>query len=437
MAQADLIINNGRIIDPANNIDFTGSVAVSNGTIQAVGTDLNIQAARVFDATGCLITPGLIDCHVHCYEHATPLGINPDESCLSRGVTTVVDAGSSGESTFPGLKKFIAEKSHTRVLCFLHIVQHGLASSGCSSGAPGGEIDSLNQVNVEACVKCIEANRDMIVGVKVRLSETIANDGKNEEEAYRRSLEASKRAGVPLMVHHTLSTVPTQSDGKSSTLCCPKDMRTGDIYTHTFHAYKSTILDEKTNTIFPDVLDASKRGVLFDVGHGQGSFSWKVVEICAKANFWPDIIGTDMHTGNNDGPVYDLPLVMSKFLHTGMPLVDIIKATTYTPARAIKWSNSIGSLTVGKTADITVLKIDEVDIDLEDSQSQLRKISKLIKPVAVWKAARRFEITNPKHFPNLYARANNAPEWHKIVIRDEISPNELIPSCDLVEIPPV
>lgn len=96
MAQTDLIIKNGRIIDPANNIDFTGSVAVSNGTIQAVGTDLNIQAARVFDATGCLITPGLIDCHVHCYEHATPLGINPDESCLSRGVTTVVDAGSSG-----------------------------------------------------------------------------------------------------------------------------------------------------------------------------------------------------------------------------------------------------------------------------------------------------------------------------------------------------
>ncbi|CAG2200221.1 unnamed protein product [Mytilus edulis] len=394
MAQTDLIIKNGRIIDPANNIDFTGSVAVSNGTIQAVGTDLNIQAARVFDATGCLITPGLIDCHVHCYEHATPLGINPDESCLSRGVTTVVDAGSSGESTFPGLKKFIAEKT------------------------PGGEIDSLNQANVEACVKCIEANRDMIVGVKVRLSETIANDGKMKKKPIGDRLRHQNELEYHLwfIIHYRLC---LHSQMESRRRCV---------------AQKTCA---QTDTIFPDVLDASKRGVLFDVGHGQGSFSWKVVEICAKANFWPDIIGTDMHTGNNDGPVYDLPLVMSKFLHTGMPLVDIIKATTYTPARAIKWSNSIGSLTVGKTADITVLKIDEVDIDLEDSQSQLRKISKLIKPVAVWKAGRRFEITNPKHFPNLYARANNALEWHNIVIRDEIPPNELIPSCDLVEIPPV
>ncbi|XP_076087490.1 deacetylase Oant_2987-like [Mytilus galloprovincialis] len=421
MTQADILIRNGRIIDPANGFDFTGSVAVSNGVIKAVGENLNIQAVKEFDATDCLITPGLIDCHVHCYEHATPLGVNPDETCLSRGVTTVVDAGSSGESTFPGLRKFIAEKSHTRVLCFLHIVQHGLASSGCAAGVSGGEIDSLNQVDVDACVKCIENNRDMIVGVKVRLSETISNGGKNEEEAFRRSLEASQRVGLPLMVHHTISTIPTQSDERSSILCCPRDLRPGDIYTHTFIGHKSTIIDASTRSVYPDVIDAKQRGVLFDVGHGQKAFSWPVAEICAKSGFWPDIIGSDLHTGNHDGPVYDLPTVMSKFLHIGMPITEIVKATTLTPARAIKLQNSIGSLTTGKSADITVLKIIDVDHDLEDGRSQNRRIKKVIVPIAVWKDGEQFQITKPRVFPNPEVLARNAPTMNNDIIRDLIS----------------
>ena len=208
-------------------------------------------------------------------------------------------------------------------------------------------------------------------------------------------------------------------------MCSPGDMRTGDIYTHVFHGYTSSIIDERTRTIHQDVINARKRGVLFDVGHGQGSFCWTVAEICAKANFWPDMIGTDLHTGNQDGPAYDLPTVMSKFYHLDMPIVEIIRATTATPAKALGWLPAIGSLTIGKTADISVLKIVDTDFDLEDCQSQLRRVTKMIKPIAVWKAGRRFDITKPNPFPNLEARAKNASGWNTIIIRDQNPPSEL------------
>ncbi|KAK3104680.1 hypothetical protein FSP39_007611 [Pinctada imbricata] len=185
MAAADWIIRNGRIIDPVNKVDRVGDIAISDGRIQSIESSLQIQSLREFDASGCLVTPGLIDCHVHCYEYATPLGINPDAQCLARGVTTVVDCGSAGCSTFMGFRKYIAERSRTRILCFLHIAAHGLADAGCSAGAPGGEIDSLNSIRVKDCASCVQGNRDIVVGVKVRLSKTIADQGRNEEEAYR------------------------------------------------------------------------------------------------------------------------------------------------------------------------------------------------------------------------------------------------------------
>lgn len=423
MSQIDLLVKNGRIIDPANGVDTVADIAVNDGMIISIGNNIQLQAKETFDATGCLVTPGLIDCHVHCYQYSTPLGINPDEQCLSRGVTTIVDGGSAGSSTFEGLRKYVADNSKTRVLAFLHIAQHGLAASGCTSGAPGGELDSLNVVSVDECSKCVVENRDLIVGIKVRLSDSIANDGKNEHEAYRRALLASERAGVPLMVHHTMSTVKTQVGPDDSTeLGCPRDLRPGDLYTHTFHPYRSCIVDEETLAIYPDVIRAKERGVLFDVGHGQGSFGWTVAEICARSNFYPDTISTDLHTGNHRGPVYDLPTVMSKFLHLGMPLSDVIRAVTSTPAKAIGLGNVIGSLTHGKEADITVLKIHDGQFPMEDSQSQVRVLDKLLKPVTVWRAGVAYPITEPNPFPNRQAMDINSREWDNIRVRDDVRP---------------
>ena len=167
-----------------------------------------------------------------------------------------------------------------------------------------------------------------------------------------------------------INTFPFVDNGK---LGCPRDMRPGDLYTHTYHAYPCSIMDPQCSKIYPDVKDAKSRGVLFDVGHGQGSFSWTVTEMAARENFWPDTISTDLHTGNFSGPAYDLPGTMTKFLHVGMPLHDVIRAVTIAPAKAIGWEDRIGTLGIGREADVTVLKLDDVKMKLEDCQSQVIK----------------------------------------------------------------
>ncbi|KAL4220994.1 hypothetical protein ACF0H5_019258 [Mactra antiquata] len=288
----DTVIRNGHVIDPANQTDGIFDVAIKDGEIVTVGSNLQVNATSSYDATGYIVTPGLIDAHVHCYQYATPLGINPDETCLARGVTTIIDAGSAGATTFMGLRKFIVEKSKTRVRCLLHIALHGLAASGCSSGVDGGESDTLAVLDEEQCAQCIEENRDVIVGVKVRLSYTICDKGKTENEAFRRAISVSQKTKTPLMVHHTISYVPTQKSlVPNADVGCPIDMNPGDIYTHTYHGYMSTIVDNESKSIYTDVFKARSRGVLFDVGHGAGGFNWTVAEIATKEGFWPDMIG--------------------------------------------------------------------------------------------------------------------------------------------------
>lgn len=172
----------------------------------------------------------------HSYNYCTPLGEPADEVCISRGVTTAVDAGSAGATTFEGFRKFAAEPAQTRLLCILNASMHGLASAGSTGGGSGGELDSLNQVQVEPLVKVIRENRDLCVGIKVRLSADAANNGKNEKEAYVRALQACELAGVPLMTHHTFSTVPlTECPGSDAS---PIKMRKGDLYTHAFHGFE-------------------------------------------------------------------------------------------------------------------------------------------------------------------------------------------------------
>ncbi|XP_013396505.1 uncharacterized protein LOC106163459 isoform X2 [Lingula anatina] len=400
--EVDLIIRGGRVIDPANNIDDILDVAVKDGKIAALGANLQVESTTSeYDASGLLVTPGLIDLHVHVYEYSTPLGVNPDTSCLARGVTTVVDAGSAGCGTFPGLRKYIAEKSKTRVLAFLHISAHGLAAFGCAAGkSTGGECDAIQHLDVQGCLDTVEQNRDLIVGIKIRLTANVADQGRNEHEAYRRALEVSEKTGLPLMTHHTISTVPLHSEDAKE-LSCPGSLKKGDIYTHSFHSFSSSIVDQATKKIDPGVWLAKKRGVIFDVGHGQGSFAWWVAESCAEQNFWPDVISTDLHSGNTMGPAYDLPIVMSKFYHIGMPILEVVKAVTATPAAAVGASDQIGSLSVGSCADITVLREKGVDLELEDTIGEVREVKKLLQPVAVWREGMTHTVTSPPEpFPN-------------------------------------
>ena len=180
-------------------------------------------------------------------------------------------------------------------------------------------------------------------------------------------------------------------------------MRRGDIRTHMFHGFESGIVDTTTSppSLYSSVVALRERGVLHDVGHGQGSFSWKVAEMCAKQAFWPDTISTDHHSGNVNGPVYDLPIIMSKLLHLGMPLYDVIKAVTETPALVIGKQHEIGSLSPGRNADVTILKWKECDVLLEDCHLQMRKIVKRLQPVAVWKSGEEIAVEEPwSEWPN-------------------------------------
>ncbi|KAH9513475.1 hypothetical protein Btru_033156 [Bulinus truncatus] len=394
----DFVIKNGRVIDPALHINKITDVYVSNGRIASIGRSPDdTWDWGVVDALGCIVTPGLIDLHVHAYEYATPLGINVDQTCLAKGVTSVVDAGSAGASTFPGLRKFIAERSKTRVYSLLHIVQHGLASAGCVMKDSGGECDSLNAIHVDDCIQAVNKNRDMVVGVKIRLGIPISNNGQNEEEAYRRALQVANFCQVPLMVHHSLSSIDHGNTGK---LGCPKDLRAGDIYTHCFHGHSCSIIDKDTGAINKYCLEAKKRGVLFDIGHGQGSFMWSVAEKCMKEGFLPDTISTDLHTGDALGPAYDLPCVMTKLLHVGMSLEQVIEAVTSTPAKAIGKEDEIGKLGSGMNADITILKLEDVMESLEDCAGEMSTISKALTPVAVYVGGEEYPVQQNRTWPN-------------------------------------
>jgi len=412
MKQYDWIIRGGRVIDPANELDGVFDVAIDAGRIAAVQETLDADLAKqVYDAGGKLVTPGLVDLHVHGYHLATPLGMDTDHHCLGRGVTTAIDAGSAGCDTMAGFRAFAAERFRTRLLAFVNISRAGLSFGGPAGGDVAGELETLKLVSSRDCIDCIEANRDLLVGVKVRLSDSLADEGRNEPEAFRRAREAAVATRLPLMTHHSFSTVPLEA--------CPGAMAPGDIYTHCYHGFASTIVDPATRRVHPAVRAARENGVLFDIGHGMGAFNWTVGEICAAEGFLPDVISTDMHTLTNEGPAYDLPTVMTRLLHLGMSLQEVIRSSTVAAARAIGWDDRIGTLGVGREADVAVLALEAVDMALEDCHAQMRRIGQRLVPQAVWRAGRPGQITSPRHWPNREKIEAARAWWPRLVIRDD------------------
>jgi dihydroorotase len=413
MAQYDLVIRGGRVIDPANSLDAVLDIGIRAGRIAAIEPFIDSELAdATCDATGKIVTPGLVDLHIHGYDLVSPLSVPVDHYCLGRGVTTAVDAGSAGCSTFAGFRAFAVERVKTRLLAFLNISCSGLAFGGLGGDdSVPGELDLLKLASVRGCIDCIEQNSDVLVGVKIRLSASIADEGRNEAEAYRRALEASHAVRLPLMVHHALSTVSIDD--------CPGRMQRGDIYTHAYHGFASSIVDSATRRPHRAVLEARARGVLFDIGQGQGSFNWTVAEICAREGFWPDTISTDIHRGTCEGPAYDMPTVMTRLLYAGMPLNEVVARSTFEPAKAIGWEDRIGTLGIGREADIAMFSVETVDLALEDCQSQLRQIKQRLVPQAVWRAGTAHSITQPKHFPNPQTIQAQRAWWQRLEIRDE------------------
>jgi dihydroorotase len=352
-ARYDLLLKSGHVIDPANHLDAVMDIAISKGKIAAVGKNISpAEAGKVVDASGLYVTPGLIDIHYHighggaplnwfapdARSHEEPLGLLPDLA-LQSGVTTIVDAGTAGADTFLQEKEEAIDTAKVRVLAFLNIVANGMQ---------GGLEQSVDQMDPKLCATTIQKYKDVIVGVKTAhyWTEQPWDAEHTPWAAVDRAEECGKAADVPVMFDFW-----PRPDRSYADLILTK-MRPGDIHTHVFAQQFPIILpDGKLN---PIMMQARQRGVIFDVGHGAGSFWFRNAVPAVKQGFVPDSISTDLHTGNYR--VLNMAEVISKFLSMGVPLGDLIQRSTVNPAREIR-RPELGTLSVGKDADIAVFEL--------------------------------------------------------------------------------
>lgn len=375
----DLLIKGGTLIDPAQKIHARKDVAFAGSVVAELGDNLLESSARtVIDAKGHLVTPGLIDLHVHVFEGVSHFGIEPDPNCLARGATTVVDAGSAGADTFPGFRKYVINVSETRIFAQLNISSQGMITPEV------GELDNPDLANAQKACRMIEKHRDVILGVKVRLTRNSIVSERAGMMPLHRAREAADAAGLPIMVH-------PQGAWCSSIDDILAVMRSRDILTHCFHGHTCGILDQG-GRVRSSVKDAMDRGVIFDVGHGAGSFNWQVVESALVQGIEPQTISSDLHVYNLHGPVYDLATVVSKFLHLGMPLEKAIAKVTAAPAGAILMSDKIGTLRPGAWGDAVVFELREGEFSFADCHRQFRSGRQKLIPVAVVKGGRRVAV---------------------------------------------
>ena len=371
MSAYDLLIKGGTVVDPAQNIHGRRDVAFKDGRVAALADAIPVdQAGQVVDAAGRIVTPGLIDLHVHVFEGVSYLGVNPDAECLARGSTTVVDAGSAGAQTFPGFRKYIIDVSETRIFAQLNISVQGMLTELV------GELDDIRWVDVPRALQTIEANRDVILGIKVRLTRDLIVGRSAGIAPLHLAREAADATGLPIMVHPQDAWCESIDDILAV-------MKERDILTHTFHGKGHGILDSDGN-VRHSVLEAVERGVIFDVGHGAGSFTWDVAERALNQGFTPQTISTDIHTQSME-LVRDMPTTMSKFLHMGVSLDDVIASSTSLPANTIGMEEKIGTLKPGSWGDAVVLELVEGDVELRDTAGEVRTVRQLLQPTAVVK----------------------------------------------------
>jgi dihydroorotase len=308
------------------------------------------EAREVVDAAGLIAVPGLLDLHVHVYWGVSHFGIDPDMTSLAKGVTTVVDAGSAGAATFPAFRKYVLQPSETRIYSLLNISAMGMIANEV------GELEDLRWASVESAVATGRENPDYVVGIKARLSRQTA--GEQDVEALKRALEAAQAFDGFVMIHVGDTKTPLEE--------LTAMLRPGDVVTHAFHGRSDGILDDG-GRVKPGIREAQQRGIVFDVGHGAGSFAFDTAEKALADGFRPDNISSDLHVYNVEGPVHDQVSVLSKFMHLGLPLDDVIRLSTESAARVLGSADTLGTLRVGAEGDVTVLRREEGDFTFTDS----------------------------------------------------------------------
>jgi dihydroorotase len=346
----DLVLKGGRVIDPAARLDATTDVAFKDGKVAAIGDDLTGADSR--DVTGHIVTPGLIDLHTHVYWGGTSLGIDAEEFCRTSGVTTAVDTGSAGPGNFKGFRKHVIEPSEVRILAYLHVSFAGIYAF--SNTVMVGESEEMRMMAPAEAVEVAVANKDVVVGIKVRVGRYAS--GVHGVAPLDIALQVADAAGMPLMAH--IDHPPPTYDEVLERL------RPGDVLTHAFRPFPNAPIDGQ-GRIKDSVWKAREKGVIFDIGHGKGSFAYRTARAMLEGGFKPDVISSDIHTLCIDGPAFDQVTTLSKFLHLGMPLDEVIAASTINAAKALQ-RPELGSLAPGKVGDATILAIEDGRFPLED-----------------------------------------------------------------------
>ncbi|HLW60764.1 MAG TPA: amidohydrolase/deacetylase family metallohydrolase [bacterium] len=350
----DSIVVGGEVLDPAAGIEGRYDVGIAGGRVAAIERTLDrARGVRVVDAGGQIVTPGLVDLHTHVYWGGTYWGIEADPVAARSGVTTWIDVGSAGAYSFPGFRRYIIEPSRARIRAFLNLSSIGLI-------APTWEFANLDYCDVDLAVKIVDANRDLILGVKARIDHrTTRGTG---IRALQRARDLADRVELPLMVHI--------SSGPPTIAEIVELLRPGDILTHCFTGGTHRIVAPDGN-LRTDVKVLHDRGLILDIGHGAGSFSYEVTERLIDQGVLPDVISSDIHQLSVQGPMFDLPTTLSKFLNLGMSLHDVIERATSRPAAAVR-RPELGTLRPGSQADLALFRLEEGEYVFYDVAMQRR-----------------------------------------------------------------
>lgn len=372
----ELVIAGGEVLDPSQKVHGKRDIGIKYGQIAAIAPSIPAdRSTQRIDATGKLVTPGLIDLHTHLCPHLG-IGLPADELVPITCTTTAVSAGDTGWQTWGAFRHLALPHSRTRLFAFLHI-----ASIGLAGGLAPGEMLNIDYANIEGCAKVVAENPDTVLGVKVRITDSIV--GQNGLEPLRRAIRAAEMAGKGVRVMCHIGAAP----GNLSDLL--DLLRPGDVLTHAYSgAGNNTVQNGK---LLPAALAAKKRGVIIDVGHGGGSFDFTICEPAMQQGMLPDTISSDIHAVSINTPGYPtLPWVMSKFLALGMPLEDVVTQVTVAPAKIIGRVPGLGTLQVGAPADVSIMELVDGAVEFVDTRNNKRTGNKKLVPVLTIRDGRPF-----------------------------------------------
>ena len=351
---ADLVLKGGRVFDPGRGLDVTSDIAFSGGVIEAIEPSIvPHERGSTIDVAGKLVVPGMIDLHTHVYWGGTSMGVEAVPVMRRSGTTTFVDAGSAGPGNFAGFRKHVIEISPVRILAYLNVSYAGIFAF--SSSVMVGECADFRLLDLGECVRVARENSDIVVGIKVRVGRGAG--GSSGVAPLDMAIEVAEELDLPVMAHLDYPP-PTRREVLSR-------LRSGDILTHCFRPFPNAPAGPRAKGVREEVMEARERGVIFDIGHGAGSFSFGTTRAMLNAKFMPDVISSDIHVLSIDGPAHDILEIMSKFYCLGVGLADIVKQVTSAPAAALR-RLTLGTLVPGGIGDAAVLEIVEGDYSYVD-----------------------------------------------------------------------